>query len=155
MARTRIKVTRPTSPGTCTSIRRRPESSLVHDQSRGVFVFGLMFWGGGSETADEEFFMIPRKPGREFEDFVLDLGLVGLVAFVVDISWMRGAFPLLPEVALLIPVSGIEVDDGVGVVAAPVKAAMVDAGRWTDRGRSLPLLAILGVPISRDSVNLV
>jgi len=68
---------------------------------------------------------------------------------------MRGAFPLLPEVAFLIPMPGIEVDDGVGVVAAPVKAAMVDAGRWTDRGRSLPLLAILGVPISRDSVNLV
>jgi len=62
------------SPGTCISIRRRPESSLVHDQSRGVF--GLMFWGGGSETADEEFFMIPRKPGREFEDFVLGLGSV-------------------------------------------------------------------------------
>lgn len=42
----------------------------------------------------------------------------------------------------------IEVDAGAGV---PVKAAMVEAGRWTDRGRSLPLLAILGVPISRDS----
>jgi hypothetical protein len=66
---------------------------------------------------------------------------------------MRGAFPLVPEVAFSIPMSRIEVDADGGVIAAPVKAAMVDAGRWTDRGRSLPLLAMLGVPISRDSVN--
>jgi len=68
---------------------------------------------------------------------------------------MRGGFPLVADVGFPIPMSRIEVDDGDVDVAAPVKVAMVDAGRWTDRGRSLPLLAIFGVPISRDSVNLV
>jgi len=61
--------------------------------------------------ADEEFFMIPRKPGREFGDFPLDLGsveVVALIPFIVDISWMRGVLPLGDAV---------------------VKAAMVDAGR--------------------------
>lgn len=65
---------KPTRPGTFTCIRRRPESSFVHDQSRGTF--GSIFWSG--EGLDEEFFMIPRRPGREFEDD-LDLGSVSFV----------------------------------------------------------------------------
>jgi len=79
--------------------------------------------------ADEKFFMIPRKPGRELEAFpedVLGLGSVEMVPSVLDSSWMRGDFPL---VALPIPMSGIElVDAREGVVAAPVKVAMVDVG---------------------------
>lgn len=71
-----------TSPGTFTSIRRRPESSFVHDQSRGAF--GLIFWG--RRGLDEEFFMIPRKPGREFDDFLLDLDSVKVVPLISDIS---------------------------------------------------------------------
>ena len=71
--------------------------------------------------------MIPRKPGREFDDFPLDLDSVEVVVLLIsDISWMRGVFPLALEVAFLISMPGIEVDAG---VAAPVKAAMVDAGR--------------------------
>lgn len=141
-----------TSPGMSTSTRRRPESSFVHDQSRGTLE--LIFWG--LEMADEEFFMIPRKPGRELGDFpedVLDLGSVEMVPSVFDISWIRGTFPLA---ALPISLSGIElVDAREGVVAAPVKVARVDVGIWTNRGRSLPLLAILGVPISRDNDKFV
>ena len=71
-----------TSPGTFTSIRRRPESSFVHDQSRRAF--GLIFWGGGG--LDEAFFMIPRKPGKEFDDFPLDLGSVEVISLISDIS---------------------------------------------------------------------
>lgn len=73
--------------------------------------------------------MIPRKPGREFDDFPLDLDLDSVevvVLLISDISWMRGVFPLALEVAFLISMPGIEVDAG---VVAPVKAAMVDAGR--------------------------
>lgn len=70
------------SPGTFTSIRRRPESSLVHDQSKGAFE--LIFWG--RRGFDAEFFMIPRKPGREFDDFPFDLGSVEVVPLISDIS---------------------------------------------------------------------
>jgi hypothetical protein len=73
-----------------TSIQRRLES-------RGAF--GLIFWS--REGLDEGFFMIPRKPGREFDDFLLDLGSVEVVEVVVsipDISWMGDAFPLVLEV---------------------------------------------------------
>lgn len=110
-----------------TSIRRRPESSFVHDQSRGAF--GLIFWGRGG--LDVEFFMIPRKPGREFDEFSLDLDLSSeeVVSLIPDISWMRGDFPLMLEVAFPIPMPGIEVDADAECVVAPVKAAMVDAGR--------------------------
>ena len=87
-----------------------------------------MFWG--RRGLDEEFFMIPRKPGREFDDFSLDLDSVEVVLLISDISWMRGAFPLVLEVAFPIPMPGIEVDaDAGGIFVAPVKAAMVDAGR--------------------------
>jgi len=112
------------SPGTITSIRRRPESSLVHDQSRGAFE--LIFLG--RRGLDEEFFMIPRKPGREFDDFPFDLGSV-VVPLVSGISWMRGVFPLVIEVAFPIAMSEIEVDADSGGAVVPVKAAMVDAGR--------------------------
>lgn len=81
--------------------------------------------------ADEEFFMIPRKPGREFGDFPLDLGsveVVALIPFIVDISWMRGVLPLVPKVNFPISMSEIG-EGGAGVVDALVKAAMVDAGR--------------------------
>ena len=111
-----------TNPGTFTSIRRRPESSLVHDQSRGAIE--LIFWG--KRGLDEEFFMIPRKPGREFEDFPFDLGSVEVIS---DISWMRGVFPLVVKVVFPMFMSGIEVDADAGGVVTPVKAAMVDAGR--------------------------
>ena len=116
-----------TSPGTFTSIRRRPESSFVHDQSRGVFT--LTFWG--RRNLDEEFFMIPRKPGRESDDFPLDLdlGSVEVVLLISDISCMRGVFPLMVEVAFPMSMPGIAVDADAGGVVAPVKAAMVDAGR--------------------------
>jgi len=115
------------SPGTLTSTRRRPESSFVHDQSRGTF--GLMF-RSGLEMADGRVFMIPRKPGRESEDFPVDLGsveVVPLIPFIVDISWMRGVLPLVLKVDFSIPMSESEGD--AGVVATLVKAAMVDAGR--------------------------
>jgi hypothetical protein len=90
-----------------------------------------MFWSGLG-LADEEFFMIPRKPGREFEDFPLDLGsveMVSLIPSIVDISWMRGVLPLVPKVDFPIPISGLDESAGAGVVAALVKAAIVDAGR--------------------------
>lgn len=77
---------------------------------------------------DEEFFMIPRKPGREFDGFPLFLDSVEVVTLIPDISWMRGVFPLELEVAFPIPMSGIiEVADAEGAVV-PVKAAMVDVG---------------------------
>ena len=85
----------------------------------------MIFWG--RKDLDEEFFMIPRKPGREFDDF--PLGSVEVVPLVPDISWMRGVFPLVPEVAFPIPIPGNEVDADADGVVAPVKAAMVDAGR--------------------------
>lgn len=72
--------------------------------------------------------MIPRKPGREFDDFPLDLGSVEVVSLIPDISWMRGVFPLVLEEGFPISMPGIEVDADGGVVD-PVKAAMVDAGR--------------------------
>ena len=78
---------------------------------------------------DEEFFMIPRKPGREFEDFPLDLGSVDVVPLNALISWMRGVLPLVPKVDFPIPMPEIDVDAGAGVAAVPVKAAIVDAGR--------------------------
>lgn len=78
--------------------------------------------------AVEEFFMIPRKPGREFGDFPLDLGSVEVVALIPFISWMRGVLPLVPKVNFPIPMSKIG-EGGAGVVDALVKAAMVDAGR--------------------------
>jgi hypothetical protein len=98
---------------------------LVHDQSRGAFE--LIFWG--RRGLDEEFFMIPRNPGREFDDFPFDLGSVEVVLLISDISWMRGIFPLVLEVAFSMPILGIEADAEPGGVVAPVKAAMVDAGR--------------------------
>jgi len=113
------------SPGTFTSIRRRPESSFVHDQSRVAFV--LISWG--RRGLDEEFFMIPRRPGKEFDDFPLDLGSVEVVPLISDISWMRDVLPLVLEVAFPIVMPGIEVDMDAGGTVAPVKAAMVDAGR--------------------------
>lgn len=73
--------------------------------------------------------MIPRKPGREFDDFPLDLGWVEVVPLVSVISWMRSVSPSVLEMAFSIPMSGIEVDVDAGGVLAPVKAAMVDAGR--------------------------
>lgn len=111
------------SPGTLISTRRRPESSFVHDQSRGTF--GLMF-RSGLEMADGKVFMIPRKPGRESEDFRVDLGSVEVVPLIPFISWMRGVLPVL-KVDFSIPMSESEGD--AGVVATLVKAAMVDAGR--------------------------
>lgn len=73
--------------------------------------------------------MIPRKPGKEFDDFPLDLGSVEVVRSVSDISWMRGVFPLVLEVVFPMPMPGIEADADAGGAVAPVKAAMVDAGR--------------------------
>jgi len=50
----------------------------------------MMFWGArGLDMADEEFFMIPRKPGKELEDVLDDLGtveVVSLIRFALDIS---------------------------------------------------------------------
>ena len=87
----------------------------------------MKFWG--RRGLDEEFFMIPRKPGKEFDDFPFDLGSVEVVPSISDISWMRGVFPLVLEVIFPIPMSGAEVDADAGGAVAPVKAAMVDAGR--------------------------
>lgn len=42
---------------------------------------------------------------------------------------MRGVFPLALKVGFPIPISGIEVEVDGGVVTAPVKLAIVDAGR--------------------------
>lgn len=78
---------------------------------------------------DEEFFMIPRKPGREFDEFPFDLGSVEVAPLTSDISWMRGVFPLVIEVGFPIAMPGIEVDAAAGGAVIPVKAAMVDAGR--------------------------
>ena len=72
--------------------------------------------------------MIPRKPGRESDDFPLNLGSVEVVPLIRDISWMRGVFPLVLERAFPNPMPGIEVDADAGGVVAPAKAAMVDAG---------------------------
>lgn len=87
----------------------------------------MIFWG--RRGLDEEFFMIPRKPGREFEDFPLDFSSVEVVPLISDISWMRGVFPLVVEVAFLISTPGMELDADAGGAVDPVKAAMVDAGR--------------------------
>lgn len=73
--------------------------------------------------------MIPRKPGREFDDFPLDLGSAEVDSLIPDISWIRGVFPLALGVAFPICMPGIEIDADAGGVVAPVKAAMVDAGR--------------------------
>ena len=73
--------------------------------------------------------MIPRRPGKEFDDFPLDLGSVEVVPLISDISWMRDVLPLVLEVAFPIVMPGIEVDMDAGGTVAPVKAAMVDAGR--------------------------
>jgi len=36
---------------------------------------------------------------------------------------------------------------------APMRAGSIAAGTCTERGRSLPLLAIFGVPMFRDSIR--
>ena len=82
------------------------------------------------------FFKMPLRPGRS----VASPALVGddATPFVVeDTSWIRGLEGSCGRFWLA---------DG-----APVRAGSIAAGTCTVRGRSLPLLAILGVPMFRDS----
>lgn len=135
-----------TRPGTCTSTRRRPFSSFIHDQSSGVSSIGGSPFSVAIAVEDPEvdgarFFKMPLRPGRSVVSPALVSGVGDdATPFVgADTSWIRGL-----EGSCV----GFWLADG-----APVRAGSIAAGTCTVRGRSFPLLAILGVPIFRDSTR--
>ena len=143
------RLTELTRPGTCTSTRRRPSSSLIHDQSSGVSSIGIAPFSIAIAVEDPEvegpgFFKMPLRPGRgaaspALAPLSVDVGDDAAPFVVEDTSWIRG---------LEGSCAGCWLADG-----APVRAGSIAAGTCTVRGRSLPLLAILGVPIFRDSTR--
>jgi hypothetical protein len=106
---------------------------------------------GEPEAVGAGFFKMPRRPGSGTSFDSPAFAPLAIVApgndavpplvFRGDISWIRG-----PGVGC----TGFALDGG-----APVRAGSIAAGTCTERGRSLPLLAILGVPIFRDSTRRV
>lgn len=131
-----------TKPGTCTSIRNLPNSSLDHDHSSGIssnwptLLVGdpVPFTAGFEEVETADFFKMPLRPGNnESEE---DDPLAFEVEGVELISWISG---LDSEFEM-----GSSASSGPGIKFF---------GIWTVRGKSFPLLARFGVPMDLESTK--
>lgn len=109
--------------------------------SIGVSLFPVAISVEGPEAEGVRFFKMPLRPGRSVASpaLGLDVGDDATRSVRVDTSSIRGL-----EGSCV----GFWLADG-----APVRAGSMAAGTCTVRGRSFPLLAILGVPIFRDSTR--
>ena len=107
--------------------------------SIGVSPFSVAIAVKDPEAEGVCFFKMPLRPGRIVASPALgpDVGDDATPFVEEDTSWIRGLEGSCGRFWLA---------DG-----APVRAGSIAAGTCTVRGRSLPLLAILGVPMFRDS----